>query len=37
MLSIGTNSVISIVCVPISSSAFSSSGVKTTYWSFANS
>jgi hypothetical protein len=33
----GTNSVISALCVPASSRAFSSSGENMTYWSFANS
>ena len=31
MLSAGTNSLISIVCVPFSSNSFNSSGVKVTY------
>src|SRR5579872_2322410 len=37
MDSTGTNSVISTVCVPASSSALISSGEKETYWSLANS
>ena len=37
MRSAGTNCAMSIVCVAFSSISFSSSGLKVTYWSFANS